>query len=92
MFILSKHENQVGFFKSDNGRTLQAGKSYLYIENPTQSRLTNGFPFSGSAMGINLMPGDYQDNEGSVYNLSGQRMAAPAKGINIIGGRKLVIK
>lgn len=92
VFILSKHENQVGFFKSDNGRTLQAGKSYLYIENPTLSRLTNGFPFSGSAMGINLMPGDSQNNEGSVYNLSGQRMAAPAKGINIIGGRKLVIK
>lgn len=27
-----------------------------------------------------------------VYNLRGQRLAAPQKGINIIGGRKVVVK
>ena len=28
----------------------------------------------------------------SVYSLSGQRLAAPRKGVNIIGGKKVVIK
>ena len=32
------------------------------------------------------------DKAASVYSLSGQRLAAPKKGINIIGGRKVVIK
>ncbi len=27
-----------------------------------------------------------------VYNLRGQRLVAPQKGINIIGGRKVVVK
>ena len=27
-----------------------------------------------------------------VFSLSGQRLAAPRKGINIVGGRKVVIK
>ena len=29
---------------------------------------------------------------GAVYNLSGQRLTAPRKGINIIGGKKVVVK
>ena len=33
-----------------------------------------------------------KDFEVSVYSLSGQRLAAPKKGINIIGGRKVMIK
>ena len=28
----------------------------------------------------------------TIYSLSGQRLAAPKKGINIVGGRKVVIK
>ena len=27
-----------------------------------------------------------------IYNLRGQRLAAPQKGINIIGGKKVVVK
>jgi uncharacterized protein YjdB len=32
------------------------------------------------------------DKATSVYSLSGQRLAAPKKGINIVGGRKVVVK
>ena len=28
----------------------------------------------------------------TVYTLSGQRLAAPKKGINIVGGKKMVVK
>ena len=33
-----------------------------------------------------------EHNNASVYNLSGQRLTAPRKGINIINGRKVVVK
>lgn len=29
---------------------------------------------------------------GAVYNLSGQRLAAPHRGLNIIGGKKVVVR
>jgi hypothetical protein len=32
------------------------------------------------------------DKCGEVYNLNGQRLASPRKGLNIIGGKKVVIK
>ena len=33
-----------------------------------------------------------QLHEGGIYNISGQRLFAPQKGINIIGGRKVLVK
>ncbi|MDE7455971.1 MAG: hypothetical protein K2M96_04605 [Prevotella sp.] len=32
------------------------------------------------------------DKDAPVYNLRGQRLTAPQKGVNIIGGRKVVVK
>lgn len=33
-----------------------------------------------------------ESNDTSIYSISGQRLQAPRKGINIIGGKKVVIK
>ena len=47
---------------------------------------------------VNSNPSDINDVqttgriETSVFSLSGQRLAAPRKGINIIGGRKVIVK
>ena len=42
-------------------------------------------------VGIHSIMAD--DNRGGkVYNLSGQRLTAPKKGINIVGGKKVVVK
>ncbi len=40
--------------------------------------------------GINDLQAD--NNSTPVYSLSGQRLAAPRKGVNIVGGRKVVVK
>jgi len=32
------------------------------------------------------------DKSAPIYNLRGQRLAAPQKGINIINGKKVVVK
>lgn len=45
----------------------------------------------GSDTGISTVTTTQKENE-SIYTLSGQRVANPVKGINIIGGRKVVIK
>ena len=35
--------------------------------------------------------GDSQDNA-PIYNLSGQRLSAPQKGVNIVNGKKILVK
>ena len=44
------------------------------------------------ATGIeSLTPGPSPKGEGSIYNLNGQKLSAPQKGINIINGRKVIV-
>ncbi len=45
----------------------------------------------GSGTGIKTATTTQKDNE-SIYTLSGQRVATPMKGINIINGKKVVLK
>ena len=42
-------------------------------------------------VGITDVVAKTEDNA-PVYSLSGQRLAAPQKGINIVGGKKLMVK
>ncbi len=46
----------------------------------------------GGTNGITDIEATDQAAGKKVYSLSGQRMAAPRKGVNIIGGKKYVVK
>ena len=47
----------------------------------------------GETTGIeSLTPGPSPKGAGSIYNLNGQKLSAPQKGINIINGRKVIVK
>ena len=39
-----------------------------------------------------LTPSQSPKGEGSIYNLNGQKLSSPRKGINIINGRKVIVK
>ena len=47
---------------------------------------------AGSGTGINTIQNLSSKVNVAIYTLSGQRVSTPAKGINIIGGKKIVIK
>ena len=47
---------------------------------------------SNDASGINDVVTDAIDSNAPIYNLRGQRLAAPQNGINIIGGKKVLVK
>ena len=55
---------------------------------------TDWLEYDGSddASAINGVKLDAIEKDTPVYNLRGQRLTAPQKGINIIGGRKVVVK
>ena len=82
----------IGFYFA-NGQTVAADKAYLHIATSlapeaAASRLV--FVFDGETTAISTVK--QAAGEGAVYNLSGQRVGQPTKGLYIVNGKKVVIK
>ena len=79
-----------GVFQPAKKGTLAAGKAYLNIAvSAGAPTLTLDF---GDATGVNEVRGHKEEVRGEVYNLNGQRVAQPTKGLYIVNGKKVVIK
>jgi hypothetical protein len=78
----------VGFYPvTDTNIKIPAGKAYL-----NTGSLVKGFTFvfDDEATGINEEL-RVKNEESSIYNVAGQRLSKAQKGINIIGGKKMVM-
>ena len=86
-YILAKPgDNPVGFYKTSGG-IIKAGKAYL--ELPEESSI-KAFYFAGDeATGLNGLK-DLNGSKDVIFNLAGQRISKTQKGINIIGGKKVL--
>ena len=80
--------------KADN--TYQGGT--LKLENillvtPAEKEIKPGdVSYAIGSTGIEGVIKDGTEKDAPIYSLSGQRLTAPQKGINIIGGKKVIIK
>jgi len=75
------------------GVSVGAGKAYLQIPTasaPATARMA--VVFSDEATGISQIENGELRMEDSVYNLSGQRVAQPKKGLYIMNGKKVIVK
>ena len=82
----------VGFYKVQAGKKVPAGKGYLSVA-VTSAPEYLGFDGDGNTTGVetlNVERGTLNDN--SYYNLAGQRVAQPTKGLYIVNGKKYVVK
>jgi hypothetical protein len=86
IFVLAKKEKGIGFYKLANGEKVPAGKGYLVIDSNAPEFLG----FGGDATGINEVKA--VEAKGEFFNLAGQRVAKPAKGLYIANGKKVIIK
>ena len=89
VFALGKKDDKVGFVKVKLGVVIPAGKAYLYIATPPTSRDFIGF--GDDTTGIeSVEQATKVDNQ--YFNLAGQRVAQPTKGLYIVNGKKVIIK
>ena len=83
-YILAKQDNEVGFAQATTG-TIAAGKGYLQFTTAVKAF----YPFAGNdatgISGIEAINGD-----APIYNIAGQRLGKMQKGINIVGGKKVL--
>ena len=78
--------------RGDAGRS-SGFPAFEAAENPSEAHLINGFSFDGELTGIAEVADDNKiDGNTTIYNMSGQRLSVPVKGLNIINGKKIFIK
>ena len=91
-YLLSVQNGEDGFFLAEDGSTLEAGKAYLRIpsKDAAEVRMLR-ITFNDNPDGI-TESSEYSDYPDTIYNLAGQRLSKPQKGINIRNGKKVLVK
>ena len=92
IYVLAKPaDKKVGFYAVQKGTTVAEGKAYLEVAKPGVKGFV--FAFADQADGINEVNGQWSTANGqSIFNLAGQRIQKMQKGINIVNGKKVVLK
>lgn len=82
-------------FKHNNAGTFKANKAYIpasEIDNNGSGVRAFTFVFVDPTTGITETRNVSAEEFGEIVNLAGQRMSKPQKGVNIINGKKVLVK
>lgn len=92
-YVLAKRGDNVGFYNLAAAKNIGAGKAYLEttdaLATTKDSRVA--WIFADGTTGIKTTNLTNDTNE-TIYNLNGQRVAAPQKGLYIVNGKKVIMK
>ena len=81
----------LGFYKNNNAFTVGANTAYLPADF-AGAGAPAFFSFDSETTGVNDVRSKMADVRGEFYNLAGQRVAKPTKGLYIVNGKKITIK
>ena len=92
IFALAQRNGNVGFYLVADGVTVPAGKAYL-VESAGNGNVKEflAFAFGGDTTGIHSIENGELTID-NVFNLAGQRVQKPTKGLYIVNGKKVVIR
>ena len=96
-YVYGRGTKGEGFYKVSSSKTLTiaAGKAYLKVPVSASAPSFLDFDFEdNNTTGINKVQDSGLKVQGSdtYYNLAGQRVAQPTKGLYIVNGKKVIIK
>lgn len=75
------------------GVVLSADGKYTYTSLLNAAQTSVSYQYTeNTSNGVQQLVVDKADKDNAVYNLQGMKLRAPQKGLNIIGGKKVVIK
>ena len=92
VYALAKKNDIVGFYKVQAGVQVPAGKCYISVNKSSSAPEFFGLVGDGNTTGMNDVRSKMEEGRGEFYNLNGQRVAQPTKGLYIVNGKKVVIK
>ena len=94
-YILSKYNGKLGFYQVEGDETMVAAKykCYLTINSPVQSApKALFFEENGTVTDITNIFGGESNQRIEIYNLAGQRIHRLQKGVNIVNGKKVIVR
>lgn len=89
-YILNNGSKGLGFYRAYN-QTVAAGKAYLAVPATSAAKISF-FSLDGETVGIEGIESNEEAKEDVYYTISGQRVAAPTKGLYIKNGKKVIVK
>jgi len=87
-YVLAYKDEVRAFFPAEEDLAIPAGKAYLHINSGAPAFL----PFDAETTGISATLKNNEKANKEIFNLAGQRVSQPTKGLYIVGGRKVVVK
>ena len=90
--LMNDATNGLGFYKNENAFTVGANTAYLPADFVGSISARFFLLFDDEATGINMVHGEGFKVNGSVYNLNGQRIDNPTKGLYIVNGKKVNVR
>lgn len=91
-YMLSYGQNGLGFYKMNSSTLLAANKAFL--PQPANNAKAMRMVFDDGTTGISIISVNdtlrYDDN--NIYSVSGIRLNQLQKGINIVNGKKIIVK
>ena len=88
VYVLAKNPT-IGFYKWTSATSLSEGKIYLKASSGSARDFIG---FDSETTGINEIATQKEETRGEYFNLAGQRVAQPTKGLYIVNGKKVIIK
>ena len=88
IFVLMNGKQGVGFYKTKNAFTVGANTAYL----PAAASARSFIGFDGGNVSTAIDGVAAAQESVVVYNLKGQRVAQPTKGLYIVNGKKVMVK
>lgn len=86
-YTLANGSKGLGFYKY-TGATLAANKAYIMTVTSNASEFL--FSLDGETTGVNDVRSKKDDVRGDYYNLNGQKVPNPTKGLYIVNGKKVI--
>ena len=92
-YVLQTQEGVQAFYQIAEGSSLTAVpyRAYLTVPEGPAAKPVYYFDFAGDATAIEAVP-EVAEGTKVFYNLAGQRVANPTKGIYIVNGQKVLVK
>ena len=89
-YILLNGAGGLGFYRVNaNGSYVRAGSAYLKV---AADAARASYLFDDEITAVNSLTPAISEGNGAVYNLSGQRVEKPTKGVYIKNGKKVIVK
>ncbi|MEE1221962.1 MAG: hypothetical protein UHL07_00285 [Bacteroidaceae bacterium] len=90
-YILSNYNDKLGFYKVAAGANYEAKQNRCYLTVPAaEARFEALFFDADTTTGISSV--NAQTKQSGIYNIAGQRLSKLQKGLNIVNGKKIIVK